>query len=114
MGVIAFSPLAQGLLSDRYLEAVPAGSRATQGKSLDPGSLDQAMRKRLSALSGIATSRGQSLAQMAIAWVLRGSTVTSALIGASRPEQIVDCVSALQRREFDNAELRSIEQALVM
>ena len=114
MGVIAFSALAQGLLTNKYLATVPAGSRATQGKSLDPHVLDQAMRGKLKMLAAIARTRGQTLAQMAVAWVLRGGTVTSALIGASRPEQLEDCAGALAIPRFDDQELKSIEDALAI
>ena len=114
MGVIVFSALAQGLLTDKYLKEIPAGSRATQGKSLNPEAIDAAMRKRLTALTAIAKTRGQSLAQMAIAWTLRkGSHVTSALIGASRPEQIDDCVAALRNAAFTPEELAAIDEVLM-
>ena len=113
MGVIVFSPLAQGLLTDKYLKDIPAGSRAAQGKSLDPGQIDAGMRKRLLALTAIAKQRGQSLAQMAIAWTLRESShVTSALIGASKPEQIEECVAALGNGAFAPQELAAIETVL--
>ena len=115
MGVIVFSALAQGLLTDKYLKEIPAGSRAMQGKSLNPQTIDAAMRKRLTALTAIAKARGQSLAQMAIAWTLRkGSNVTSALIGASRPEQIEDCVAALANAAFTPQELAAIETVLAV
>jgi len=113
MGCIPFSPLAQGLLTDRYLGGIPEGSRATQGKWLDPKSIDETMRKRITALAAIAKARGQTLAQMALAWVLRDARVTSALIGASRPEQIEDCVKAAGAPTFASAELAAIDKALV-
>ena len=97
MGCIAFTPLAQGLLTGKYLNEVPPGSRATAGKSLLPEFLNEATLRRLRALNDIAKRRGQSLAQMAIAWVLRDQRVTSALIGASRPEQIEENVGGLSR-----------------
>ena len=112
MGCIPFSPLAQGLLTDRYLGGIPEGSRATQGKWLDPKTIDQAMRKRLIALAGIAKQRGQTLAQMALTWVLRDGRVTTALIGASRPEQIEDCVNASSAPKFASQELAAIDTAL--
>lgn len=109
VGSIAFTPLAQGLLSAKYLAGVPAGARATQGKSLRPEMLGPAALEKIAALNAIAQRRGQTLAQMAIAWVLRGGRITSALIGASRPEQVVDCVGALERLEFTAEELAEID-----
>jgi L-glyceraldehyde 3-phosphate reductase len=113
MGCIAFTPLAQGLLTGKYLNEVPQGSRAMAGKSLLPEFLNDATRGRLRALNEIAKRRGQSLAQMAIAWVLRDPRVTSALIGASRPEQIDENVGALSRLEFTSDELLEIDQYAV-
>jgi L-glyceraldehyde 3-phosphate reductase len=110
IGSIAFTPLAQGMLTDKYLKGVPEGSRATQGKSLRRDFLDEATIVNIRALNEIARRRGQTLAQMAIAWVLRGGRVTSALIGASRPEQIEDCVGALGNRDFSEAELAEIDR----
>lgn len=109
IGSIAFTPLAQGMLTDKYLKGVPEGSRATQGKSLRRDFLNEATLANIRALNDIAARRGQTLAQMALAWVLRGGRVTSALIGASRPEQIEDCVGALKNREFSEAELAEID-----
>jgi L-glyceraldehyde 3-phosphate reductase len=109
IGSIAFTPLAQGLLTDKYLRDIPAGSRATQGKSLNPDTLSDRTRAALAALNAIAARRGQSLAQMAIAWVLRDGGITSALIGASKPEQVVDCVGALDRLDFTAEELAEID-----
>ncbi|MFB2530960.1 L-glyceraldehyde 3-phosphate reductase [Paracoccus sp. p4-l81] len=109
IGSIAFTPLAQGLLTDRYLKDVPANSRASQGKSLDGGVIDDRMRATLRGLNEIAGARGQTLAQMAIAWVLRGGRVTSALIGASRPGQIRDCVGAIDRLDFSDEEITRID-----
>lgn len=109
VGSIAFSPLAQGMLTDKYLRGVPTGSRAAQGKSLDPSMLSDATLANIRALAAIADKRGQSLAQMAIAWVLRGGRVTSALIGASRPAQIIEAVGALENTVFTAEELRAID-----
>ena len=109
VGSIAFTPLAQGILSNKYLKGVPEGSRATQGKSLNPGTLTPAAIEKVRALDRIAQARGQSLAQMALAWVLRDGAITSALIGASRPEQVRDCVGALKRLDFTAAELAEID-----
>lgn len=110
IGSIVFSPLAQGMLTDKYLKDIPQGSRAAQGKSLRKEFLNEKTLANISALNDIAKRRGQTLAQMALAWVLRGGRVTSALIGASRPEQVEDCVGALARRDFTEAELAEIDQ----
>jgi L-glyceraldehyde 3-phosphate reductase len=113
VGCIAFSPLAQGMLTDKYLKGVPEGSRAAQGKSLDPGLLtDQAM-KHVRALNEIAASRGQSLAQLALAWVLRDPRVTSVLIGASSVEQLDDNLGALETLDFSEDELNRIDEHAV-
>ena len=110
VGSIAFTPLAQGILTSKYLNEIPAGSRATQGKSLLDGMINERSLASVRALNDIAASRGQSLAQMALAWVLRGDRVTTALIGASRPEQIVDCAGAVENMEFTEAELLRIDE----
>jgi L-glyceraldehyde 3-phosphate reductase len=110
MGCIAFTPLAQGLLTNKYLNGVPPESRAAAGKSLSPGKINEAIVTRLRALDAIARRRGQSLAQMAIAWVLRDDRMTSALIGASRVEQIDDCVAALDKLAFSPEELAEIDR----
>jgi len=110
MGCIVFSPLAQGLLSNKYLENIPADSRAAKPHGfLRPSQLDPTTVAKLRALDGVARARGQSLAQMAIAWVLRQPAVTSALIGASRVEQIDDCVRALGQLSFSSDELSKID-----
>lgn len=110
VGSIAFTPLAQGLLTGKYLNGIPEGSRATQGKSLLPHHLSDEIIERLRRLNGIAEARGQTLAQMALAWVLRGGRVTTALIGASKVSQIEDCVGALAKGDFSEAELAAIEE----
>jgi L-glyceraldehyde 3-phosphate reductase len=110
IGCIAFSPLAQGMLSTKYLKGMPAGSRATQGKSLSQDLLSKDAVKRIGALNDIAKKRGQSLAQMAIAWVLRDDRMTSALIGASRPDQITEIVGALKNTSFSRKELSEIDR----
>jgi L-glyceraldehyde 3-phosphate reductase len=110
LGSIVFSPLAQGMLTSKYLSGVPEDSRAAASKSLRPGFLSDDNLSRIRGLNGIAERRGQTLAQMALAWVLRDGRVTSALIGASRPEQIVDCVAALDSRAFTANELAEIDQ----
>jgi len=116
-GSIAFSPLAQGMLTDRYLNGVPAGSRAAQDKSLDENSITEDKLERVRGLRRIAEGRGQSLAQMAIAWILRdqskGSPVTSALVGASSVEQLEDTVSAIRRLDFSADELAAIDEFAV-
>ncbi len=109
IGSIAFTPLAQGLLTRKYLNGIPEGSRAAQGKSLDPGQLTDRVQSSIRALTDIAEARGQTLAQMAIAWVLRDGGITTALIGASRPEQITDCVGAIGKLEFTTGELSAID-----
>jgi L-glyceraldehyde 3-phosphate reductase len=111
IGCIVFSPLAQGMLTDRYLDGIPEGSRAaTRGSALSPDLLtDEAMAK-IRALNEIAASRGQSLAQMAIAWVLRDERVTSALVGASSVAQLEDGLGALERLDFTEEELSEIDQ----
>jgi L-glyceraldehyde 3-phosphate reductase len=116
-GSIAFSPLAQGMLTDRYLNGVPAGSRAAQDKSLDENSITEDKLERVRGLRRIAEGRGQSLAQMAIAWILRdqskGSPVTSALVGASSVEQLEDTLSAIRRLDFSADELAAIDEFAV-
>ncbi len=109
MGSIAFTPLAQGMLTNKYLKGIPEGSRASQNKSLDPNMLSDKTIEGLRSLNAIAEKRGQTLAQMAIAWVLRNGRVTSALIGASKSQQIIDCVAALDNQDFTKAELAEID-----
>ncbi len=109
IGSIVFSPLAQGMLTSKYLNGIPTGSRASQEKSLDPGFLNEKNLENIRALGRIAERRGQTLAQMALAWVLRGGHITSALIGASRPEQVEDCVKALETPDFTAEELAEID-----
>ncbi|THF52095.1 L-glyceraldehyde 3-phosphate reductase [Allorhizobium terrae] len=108
MGSIVFSPLAQGMLTTKYLQGIPEGSRAAQSKSLKTEFIRPEIIDNIAKLNTIAEKRGQTLAQMAIAWVLRGGRVTSALIGASRVSQIEDCVKALDNRDFTDAELAEI------
>ena len=110
VGCIAFSPLAQGLLTAKYLTAIPESSRAAQGASFSKGMLSERNLINVRALNEIAQQRGQSLAQMAIAWVLRRPAVTSALIGASRWSQIEECLGALGALQFSAAELASIDR----
>lgn len=111
VGSIVFSPLAQGMLTDRYLDGVPADSRAAQsGGALSQRWLTEENLKRIRSLNEIAKKRGQSLAQMALAWCLRKSEVTSVLIGASSPEQIIENVGALERLDFSDQELAEIDR----
>jgi len=109
VGSIAFTPLAQGMLTTKYLDGVPEGSRAAQGKSLERELLTDAVIDSVRGLDAIAQRRGQTLAQMAIAWVLRGGGITTALIGASKPEQVVECAGAVGNLEFSAAELAEID-----
>lgn len=114
-GVIVFTALAQGLLSDKYLNGVPQDSRVNRpgGASLRPEHLSEVNIARVRALNEIAARRGQSLAQLALAWTLRDPRVTSALIGASRPEQIVENVAALDNLAFSAEELAEIDHHAV-
>ncbi len=110
MGSIAFTPLAQGMLTSKYLRGIPEGSRAKQDKSLNPKMLSSRAVENLNKLNDLAEARGQTLAQMAIAWVLREGGITSALIGASKPSQVVDCVGAVSNLDFSAEELALIDQ----
>jgi L-glyceraldehyde 3-phosphate reductase len=113
LGCIVFSPLEQGLLTNRYLRDIPAGSRASKPHGfLKPDAITADRRAQLVRLNEIAARRGQSLAQLAIAWVLRHDTVTSALVGASSVAQLEDSVRALDNLTLSNAELREIDQVL--
>ena len=110
MGVIAFSPLAQGLLTDRYLNGVPADSRiARDGRFLKESSLTPARLSQIRALNDLARERGQTLAEMALSWVLKDGDVCSVLIGASRPEQVLDDIRAVENCRFSREELDRIE-----
>lgn len=109
VGSIAFTPLAQGILTKKYLSGIPEGSRATQGKSLLDGMINDRSLASVRALNELAEARGQTLAQMALAWVLRNGRVTTALIGASRPDQIVDCAGAVRNLGFTADELAKID-----
>ena len=110
-GIIAFSPLAQGLLTDRYLDGIPSDSRImTDGRFLHADSLTEEKLANIRALGDIAAARGQSLAQMALAWDLRDGVVTSVLIGASKPSQILDNLGALANTHFSEDELAAIDK----
>jgi L-glyceraldehyde 3-phosphate reductase len=113
LGIIAFSPLGQGMLTDRYLGGIPEDSRAAKDFYLKKDFLNEENMARVRALNEIAGRRGQKLAQMALAWVLRDPRVTSALIGASSVEQLETNVAALENLEFSEAELAEIDQHAV-
>ncbi|MCX5531595.1 L-glyceraldehyde 3-phosphate reductase [Streptomyces sp. NBC_00006] len=113
MGCISFAPLAQGLLTGKYLKEIPEGSRATQGKSLDPDLLSEDVVRRLNGLNDIAQRRGQSLAQMALSWVLRDERMTSALIGASSVKQLEENLAALEGPKLTDEELTEIDSFAV-
>jgi L-glyceraldehyde 3-phosphate reductase len=110
VGCIVFSPLAQGMLTDKYLEGIPEGSRATRGSSLSPDLITDETREKLRALNEIAAGRGQSLAQLALAWTLRDPRVTSTLVGASSVEQLEANVAALDRLDLSEDELAEIDR----
>jgi len=113
VGCIAFSPLAQGMLTDRYLGGIPADSRAAQGKSLDPGSIDDTALTHVRALNEIARARGQSLAQLALTWALRDPRMTSLVIGASSVRQLEDNLGAVDGPPLTDAECADIDQHAV-
>ncbi len=113
VGCIAFSPLAQGMLTGKYLDGIPEGSRASRDSSLSPDLLNDKTLAHVRALNAIAGERGQSLAQMALAWALRDSRVTSVLIGASSVAQLDDSLGALDGLAFDDAELARIDEHAV-
>jgi len=110
VGAIVFSPLAQGLLTNRYLNGVPEDSRIRIGNYLDESMLSEENLARMRALNEVAERRGQSLAQMAIAWVLRDPRITSALLGASSVRQLEQNVAALDRLDFEPGELEEIDR----
>ena len=112
VGCIVFSPLSQGLLTDRYLDGVPAGSRASQPGTLDRNQLDEQIIDRVRALSQVAQARGQTMAQMALAWTLRDPRVTSTLIGASSLDQLEQNVATIDSLEFSSDELEKIDGIL--
>ncbi|MFT4941051.1 MAG: L-glyceraldehyde 3-phosphate reductase [Paraglaciecola sp.] len=114
IGSIVFSPLAQGFLTNKYLQGIPEGSRAARSEQiyLNADNISQDKIAKVQMLSKISEQRGQSLAQMAIAWVLNNQAVTSAIIGASKVNQIEDCVAALKNLEFNQVELNNINKIL--
>jgi len=109
VGCITFSPLAQGVLTDRYLHGIPEGSRASRNDSLDPGTITEELVAKLEGLNAIAAARNQSLAQMALAWTLRDDRVTSTLVGASSVAQLEQNLGALENLAFSEAELARID-----
>ncbi len=112
MGIIAFSPLAGGMLTDKYLKGIPDGSRATKSEFLKREQITQELLGKVTKLNDLATKRSQTMAQMALAWVAREPAVTSVLIGASSSQQILDNVAALNNIEFSHDELKLIDQIL--
>ena len=113
IGIITFCPLAQGLLTDRYINGIPSDSRIkTDGRFLTENAVNEATLRKIVALNAIAKERGQSLAQMALAWILRDGDITSVLIGASRPSQIIDNVGMLNNTHFSDEERRRIDEVL--
>ncbi len=111
-GCICFSPLSQGMLTDKYLHGIPKDSRASRNQFLKKGNITPAILEKVAALNGVAENRGQTLAQMALSWVLRDNKVTTVLIGASRPEQIEDNVGIISRLHFTEGERDRIEEIL--
>ena len=112
IGLAVFSPLHQGLLTDRYLKGIPEDSRVGKGNTWVGGMLTEDMVKRLNALNEIAKERGQSLSQMAVAWLLNDPAVATVLCGASRPEQIINNVGALKKLDFSEDELNRISELI--
>ena len=111
-GIICFSPLAQGLLSGKYMNGIPDDSRMkTDGRFLNESKLDELTMKKVKALNDIAVKRGQLLPEMALAWLLRQEEITSVLIGASKPSQITANIKALDNTEFSEEELNGIDRA---
>ena len=110
VGCIVFSPLAQGMLSDKYLEGIPEGSRASRDGSLSPRLITEQTLEKIRALTDVAKGRGQTLAQMALAWTLRDRRVTSALVGVSSVEQLEANVAALERPDFTSEELAELDR----
>jgi L-glyceraldehyde 3-phosphate reductase len=115
VGCIAFSALAQGLLTNKYLHGVPADSRAASGRgngALEAAAITEALVAKVRHLHGIAQRRGQSLAQMALGWILKDRRITSVIVGASQPEQVLDSIKCLQNYYFSEDELEEIESII--
>ena len=114
-GIITFSPLAQGLLTNRYMNGIPQDSRiVSDGRFLGSGSINELYLKKVRALNALAEERGQTLAEMSLAWILRDDVVTSVLIGASKPSQILDNIKALENTKFSEEELNKIDEICAM
>lgn len=114
-GIIAFSPLAQGLLTNRYLNGIPADSRIrTDGRFLQAEALTEERLQQIRTLNGIAAGRGQTLAEMALSWGLKDGVVTSVLVGASKPEQVLDDIKAIENTQFTEEELKKIDSVSMM
>ena len=110
-GIIAYSPLAQGLLTNRYLNGIPVDSRImTDGRFLKKDALTEEKLMKIRALNEVAAGRGQTLAEMALSWILRDGIVTSVLVGASRPQQLLDNIKAIENTEFSEEELKKIDE----
>ena len=111
IGIITFSPLAQGLLTNRYLNGIPEDSRImTDGRFLKKDALTEEKLMKIRALNEVAAGRGQTLAEMALSWILRDGIVTSVLVGASRPQQLLDNIKAIENTEFSEEELKKIDE----
>ena len=111
IGIITFCPLAQGLLTNRYLNGIPEDSRIrTDGRFLKETAINEETIAKVRALNVIAENRGQTLAEMALSWILKDGIVTSVLVGASKPEQVLDNIKAIQNTEFTEEELRKIDE----
>jgi len=110
IGCIAFSPLAQGMLSEKYLRVIPAKSRAAENSSLDKNKITKSYIEKIKGLSKIAKNRGQTISQLALAWVLREKTITSALIGSRTVKQLDECLDSLKNLKFTNSELKQIDK----
>ena len=110
IGCIAFSPLAQGMLSEKYLHSIPKNSRAAENSSLDKNNITKTYIKKIKGLSKIARNRGQTVSQLAIAWILRHKTMTSALIGSRTVKQLDECLDSLKNLKFTKSELKQIDK----
>ena len=110
IGCIAFSPLAQGMLSEKYLKMIPKKSRAAENSSLDKNKITKTYIEKIKGLSKIAKKRGQTMSQLALAWVLRDKTITSALIGSRTVKQLDECLDSLKNLKFSNSELKQIDK----
>ena len=110
IGCIAFSPLAQGMLSEKYLHSIPNNSRAAENSSLDKNKITKSYIKKIKDLSKIARNRGQTVSQLAIAWILRHKTMTSALIGSRTVKQLGECLDSLKNLKFTKSELKQIDK----